>query len=97
MTNTQFLRRADDRVIDFDIPVCSCSIVRNELVRLPYLLEYHRKLGIKQFFFIDNLSTDGTLDYIKSQPDCIPLIAESSFRDAHGGSLWIQEAIFKFG
>jgi glycosyl transferase family 2 len=44
--------------------------VRNEAARLPYFLEYHRKLGIMEFFFIDNDSSDATVDYLLSQDDC---------------------------
>ena len=44
--------------------------VKNELQKLPYFLKHHRKIGIDRFFFIDNESTDGTVEYLKDQPDC---------------------------
>jgi len=44
--------------------------VRNELRRLPAFLRHHRKLGVKRFFFADNLSTDGTTEYLLRQDDC---------------------------
>jgi Glycosyl transferase family 2 len=44
--------------------------VRNELRRIPAFLRHHRKLGVKRFFFADNLSTDGTTEYLLRQSDC---------------------------
>lgn len=40
------------------------------MLRLPYLLEYHRELGVDRFFFIDNGSIDGTIDFLKGERDC---------------------------
>lgn len=44
--------------------------LRNELIRLPYFIDFYRKMGIDRFFFIDNGSTDGTTEYLLKQPDC---------------------------
>lgn len=52
----------------YEIHAFAC--IRNENIRLPYLLEYHRDLGVDRFFFIDNGSTDGSLEYLLEQPDC---------------------------
>ncbi len=46
------------------------ACIRDENLRLPYLLEYHRGLGVNRFFFIDNGSTDGGLEYLLEQDDC---------------------------
>ena len=45
------------------------STQRNEKVRLPYFLEYYRRLGVNHFFFVDNDSTDGAYEYLAEQPD----------------------------
>ena len=45
------------------------SVIRNERPRLPFFLDYYRKLGVEHFCFIDNQSNDGTADYLKSQED----------------------------
>ena len=42
---------------------------RNEDVRLPYFLEYYRKLGINHFFMVDNDSNDGGAAFVLEQPD----------------------------
>lgn len=43
--------------------------VCNEKKRLPYILDYHRKLGIQRFFIVDNMSDDGTVEYLLGQTD----------------------------
>ena len=35
---------------------------RNEARRLPEFLEYHRRLGVERFFFVDNGSTDESVE-----------------------------------
>ena len=46
------------------------ACIRNETLRLPFLLDYHRRLGVRSFFFIDNMSDDGTAEYLVTQKDC---------------------------
>ena len=43
--------------------------IRNEILRLPWILEYHRRIGIDRFFIVDNGSTDGSLDFLLAQDD----------------------------
>ncbi len=45
--------------------------VHNEALRLPYFLNYYRRLGVNKFFIIDNNSTDSTPDILKKQSDVI--------------------------
>ncbi|MDR1360710.1 MAG: glycosyltransferase [Rickettsiales bacterium] len=49
------------------ILVAAC---KNEMALLPDFLRHYRKLGIRKFVFIDNASDDGTLEFLKAQPDC---------------------------
>lgn len=43
------------------------TVVRDEQERIKVFFEHYRKLGVKQFVFIDNGSTDGTLEWISQQ------------------------------
>lgn len=52
------------------IPVLICAI-KNDIEKIPYFMEHYRKLGIEEFVFVDNLSTDGTFEYLLEQPDTI--------------------------
>lgn len=44
--------------------------VRNEKQRLACFLKHYRGLGVDRFFFADNLSADGTIEFLLGQPDC---------------------------
>jgi len=62
--------------------------VRDEMFFMPAFLDYHRKLGIKQFLVFDDRSQDGTYEYLKKQQGVA--IMHSSWRygdrvkDEHG-------------
>ncbi len=73
------------------------STLRNENERLPYFLEYYRKLGVEQFFIVDNGSTDGSHEYLKSQPDVSLWYTQASYKRARFGVLWINGLLNAFG
>ncbi len=50
--------------------ICLFCVERNEMIQLPYFLLYYRQLGITQFFFVDNNSDDGSLEFLLEQADC---------------------------
>lgn len=55
-----------------------CAVGRNEMYFLPAFLEHYRKLGIEQFAILNDRSTDGTTEYLLSQPDVV--VFESGYR-----------------
>ena len=57
------------------------SVVRNEMFFLPSFLEHYRGIGIRQFVFLDDRSDDGTLEYLRGQPDCVVLASPLRFGD----------------
>lgn len=63
------MRRRDDRPLPARGDLRLLTVVRNEMLRLPYFYAYYRALGIKRFLVVDNASDDGTLDYLLAQPD----------------------------
>ncbi len=64
------------------------SVVRNESIRLPYFLEYYRKLGVNHFLFIDNNSDDGTREILIDQPDVSLWWTDASYKQATYGLDW---------
>lgn len=72
-------------------------VVRNEVDRLPFIFEYHRRLGVERFFVVDNDSSDGTVDYLLSQPDCLTYHTTSSFAAAGCGMDWINMMVEMHG
>ncbi|NEP41674.1 MAG: hypothetical protein F6K35_21555 [Okeania sp. SIO2H7] len=64
------LTRQDQRKITINTTdILACVVVRNESLRLPYFLSYHRQQGIDKFLIVDNGSNDETLAYLLQQPD----------------------------
>lgn len=72
------------------------SVVRNENERLPDFLRHYREAGIEKFVFIDNSSTDGTVDYLAEQPDVDLYRCERPFHwmKKHG---WINLLLGMYG
>ena len=73
------------------------SVVRNESLRIPYLLTYYRTLGFDRFIFVDNGSTDGTIEFLQRQPDCNLLYTEDRFGEGPGaGLVWKNTVLDRF-
>lgn len=49
-------------------PILLC-VVKNDLEKVKLQIEYHRKIGVRHFAYIDNLSQDGTFEWLKEQSD----------------------------
>ena len=73
-------------------PVVICP-VRNEIKFLPHFLKHYRSLGVKEFIFIDNGSTDGSTEMLLQQPDAYVMYTEQSFKDANYGMSWVNSII----
>ncbi len=63
---------------------------RNEKIRLPYFLDYYRKQGVNHFFFVDNDSDDGAMEYLRSQPDVSLWHTRASYRRSRFGVDWLN-------
>ncbi|EPX82338.1 glycosyltransferase family 2 protein [Salipiger mucosus] len=70
---------------------------RNEGVRLPYFLKYYRDMGVNHFLFVDNDSTDGSLDYLARQPDVSVWSTRASYKRARFGMDWINWLLRQHG
>jgi hypothetical protein len=72
------------------------AAVRNESLRLPYLLAYYRALGIERFLFVDNASDDGTRELLLAQDDCLVFGTPDSFLNAHLGLEWKNQLLHRY-
>ena len=73
------------------------GVAYNESLRLPYLLEHYRNLGVGRFFFISNASTDDTNDFLLSQPDCHVYHTAASYAKARAGLAWLNSLMDTYG
>jgi hypothetical protein len=73
------------------------STQRNERVRLPYFLEYYRKMGVNHFLIVDNDSNDGSREYLASQPDVSVWHTRASYKRSRFGVEWLNWLTRKYG
>jgi hypothetical protein len=86
--NTKAMKKSD---------VLLFMCLRNELFRLPYFVEYYRKLGVNHFLVIDNNSDDGFLDWARQQPDISVWHTEAGYKAANFGMEWCNFLLGKYG
>lgn len=94
LTAVSELRLKRNPLRDEDILVVAC--IRNEMLRLPWFLQYYRRLGADRFLVIDNESDDGSRDYCDSQPDVLVFRAEGRYSESGCGVLWVNEILSEF-
>lgn len=63
--------------------------LRNERLRLPYFLDYYRRIGIDHFVMVDNGSDDGGAEYLRAQPDVSIWQTHASYKAARFGMDWL--------
>ena len=71
--------------------------VFNGIEYLEWFLAYYRKLGVAHFFFCDNGSTDGTFEYLLTQPDVSLFSNKTSFAASACGVFWTNHLMRRFG
>jgi glycosyltransferase involved in cell wall biosynthesis len=76
-------------------PIVVC-VVKNEGERLADLLRHYRTAGIRRFCFIDNGSTDGSLEFLTAQPD-VDLLERRGHFEWKLKQGWICRAIYGYG
>jgi hypothetical protein len=54
-------------------------------------------LGVDQFFIADNDSSDGTTEFLLDQRDVRVFVTKGRFRDAKGGTEWLNALLHGFG
>jgi hypothetical protein len=79
VASLQGLHRAEVTVV---------AVMRNEMLLLPHFLAHYRKLGAGAFVVVDNLSDDGSREYLLAQPDVIVYSADTEYRHSHYGVTW---------
>lgn len=77
--------------------VVACLTARNERPRLPFFLDYYRRLGVDRFLVVDNGSLDGSVDWLLGQPDVHVWSSDLSFRRANFGSAWFELLLRRHG
>lgn len=92
------LARKDSKYLSLrSSEILCCTVLRDELPRLPYFLEYYRKKGVGTFLAVDNGSSDGSLEYLLQQPDVYVWQSDLSFNRANFGAGWFEPILRMHG
>jgi len=70
---------------------------RNERLRLPAFFQHYRAMGVDRFYIVDNESTDGTTDYLTTQPDVHLFRTTDSYSGSGSGTAWMNTLLAEFG
>lgn len=73
------------------------SVMRNEMPRLPWFLDYYRKLGVEKFVIVDNMSTDGSVEFLLGNEDVILYQTSDRYSAAGAGMRWVNELVDRHG
>ena len=74
-------------------PLLVVAVARNERLLMPHFLAHYRGLGVRHFVLVDNLSDDGTREYLLAQPDVVLYSADTEYRHSHYGVAWQQAVL----
>jgi hypothetical protein len=92
------LRQDTDRMQGLPAqPILLFSTMRNERVRLPFFLDYYRKLGVDHFLIVDNGSDDGTREYLAGQPDVSLWSSTAGYKQSRYGMDWVMHLLRRHG
>ena len=81
--------------IPSDAPIVLC-LQKNDSVRIKEFVEYHRTIGFRFFAFIDNGSTDDSLEWLLSQCDVFLFQTETPYSSSNRDA-WINRVMAYFG
>lgn len=76
-------------------PILIC-VLKNDIEKLRPFMEHYRKRGIRHFVFLDNMSTDGTFEFLLEQKDADVYRCGHSFT-ADRKIAWVNRLIAEYG
>ena len=73
------------------------ATLRNEAWRMPFFVNYYRRLGVNHFFFVDNDSTDDFQTWASTQEDCSLWHTDAGYKDSMFGMDWLNSLLWRHG
>jgi glycosyltransferase involved in cell wall biosynthesis len=59
------------------------SIVKDDMFFMNAFFNHYRSIGVEQFVIVDDGSTDGTLEFLLGQPDCVVLKSDIGYNQSY--------------
>jgi len=78
-----------------DCPIFICA-AKNELTKIKLQVEYHRKIGVRHFAYVDNMSEDGSIEWLMEQPDVSLFSVDESY-NSNSRNAWRRQITDYFG
>lgn len=72
-------------------------VLRNEKIRLPFFLDYYRRMGVQHFLVVDNGSDDGGCEYLTEQMDVSVWLTHASYKESRFGMDWMNWLLRRHG
>lgn len=84
------LRRQDENALPPKDAVTLYTVLRDERARLSWFFDHYRRLGVENFVVIDNGSTDGSTEFLLSQPGTNVFRTDDIYHAAYSGMVWVN-------
>lgn len=78
-----------------DLPLV--FITHNDMPLISKFLSHYRNLGVTRFICVDDISKDGTREYLLEQPDVDVWISPLRYSDARRGRRWREQLFAIYG
>ncbi|WP_245515444.1 glycosyltransferase family 2 protein [Rhizobium deserti] len=78
-----------------DIPLV--FITHNDMAILPFFLRHYRQLGVTRFICVDDVSQDGTREFLAEQPDVDLWVSPIRYKEARRGRRWRETLFARYG
>ena len=79
-----------------DKDVVVICIVKNDLLRMKIFMDHYRNMSVKKFVIIDNMSDDGTYEFLKEQPDVNLYVCKTPYSTVKREA-WVNRIIAYYG
>lgn len=73
------------------------SVMKDEAHRLPFFIDYYRRLGVDHFILVDNASSDHFNDVVSEQKDITTFYTDASYKASKYGMHWLNYLLRKYG
>ena len=80
---------------DQDFPLI--VLTHNDMRFMPSFFAHYRAMGVTRFICMDDVSTDGTPDFILAQPDAELFTSNVRYKQAARGRAWREKLLALFG
>ena len=91
-----YIKKVTRRSSKPNLDISLVLVIKDEADRIPYFLDYYRKLNISHFFILDNQSEDDLGEILSGQADVSHFIVSQPYQDSRYGVDWINYIARKY-